>query len=101
MTRRAVGQPDMPVLEPAAERFDLGSALRAATLGPARQLRLDHLVGSIEPGKRADLVVLGKNLFEVPPHEIAATPVDMTMMNGASPTADDIVGEAAAISLRG
>ena len=82
VTRRSVGQPDMSVLEPAAERLDLGSALRAATLGPARQLRLDHLVGSIEPGKRADLVVLGKNLFEVPPHEIAATPVDMTMMNG-------------------
>jgi predicted amidohydrolase YtcJ len=82
VTRRSVGQPDMPVLEPAGECLDLDAALRAATLGPARQLRLDDLVGSIEPGKRADLVVLGRNLFEVPPHEIAATPVDMTMMNG-------------------
>ncbi|MCB0934074.1 MAG: amidohydrolase family protein [Mycobacterium sp.] len=82
VTRQSVGQPDMPVLEPADERLDLAQALEAATLGPARQLRLDHLVGSIEPGKRADLVVLRQNLFEVEPHQIAATPVDMTMMNG-------------------
>ncbi|MBO0829786.1 MAG: N-acetylglucosamine-6-phosphate deacetylase [Streptosporangiales bacterium] len=31
---------------------------RAAALTPARVLGLDHLVGSLEPGKRADLVVL-------------------------------------------
>lgn len=82
VTRQSVGCPDMPVLEPAEERLDLAEALHAATLGPARQLRLDHLVGSLAPGKRADLVVLRENLFEVPPHRIAATPVDMTMMNG-------------------
>lgn len=82
VTRQSVGQPDMDVLEPADERLDLAQALAAATLGPARQLRLDHLVGSIEPGKRADLVVLGANLFDVEPHRIAATTVDMTMMNG-------------------
>lgn len=82
VTRQSVGCPEMPVLEPADERLDLSQALHAATLGPARQLRLDHLVGSIEPGKRADLTVLGANLFDVEPHRIAATPVEMTMMNG-------------------
>ncbi len=82
VTRRSVGDPDMEILEPADERLDLDQALAAATLGPARQLRLDHLVGSLEPGKLADLVVLRHNLFEIEPHRIAATPVDMTMMNG-------------------
>lgn len=82
VTRRCVGDPDMPVLEPAAECLDLSQALYAATMGPARQLRLDHLVGSLEPGKRADLVVLQHNLFEVEPHRIAATAVEMTMMDG-------------------
>lgn len=82
VTRRSVGNPDMPILEPAAEFLDLSQALYAATMGPARQLRLDHLVGSLELGKRADLVVLQHNLFEVEPHLIAATRVDMTMMNG-------------------
>ena len=82
VTRQSVGESDMAVLEPADERLDLTQALHAATLGAARQLRLDHLVGSIELGKRADLVVLGDNLFDVEPHRIAATPVEMTMMNG-------------------
>lgn len=82
VTRKSVGCPDMAVLEPAEERLDLSQALHAATMGAARQLRLDHLVGSIKPGKRADLTVLGANLFNIEPHRIAATPVEMTMMNG-------------------
>jgi 5-methylthioadenosine/S-adenosylhomocysteine deaminase len=33
-------------------------ALRLATLGGARALGIDHMVGSIEPGKRADIVLV-------------------------------------------
>jgi hypothetical protein len=36
-------------------------ALQSATLVPARAMRLDKEAGTIEPGKRADLVVLGAN----------------------------------------
>ncbi len=82
VTRQIVGKPDAPVLAPAAERMDLAEALHAATLAGARQIRLDDKIGSIAPGKRADMIVLAKNLFDVAPHEIAATPVEMTMMNG-------------------
>ena len=32
-------------------------ALKFVTLNPAKQLRIDHLVGSLEPGKHADFVV--------------------------------------------
>ena len=32
-------------------------ALKFVTLNPAKQLRIDHLVGSLEVGKQADLVV--------------------------------------------
>lgn len=70
------------MLEPAGERLDLAQAIRASTMGSARQLRLDHQIGSIEVGKRADLVVLERNLFDIDPHEIAQTRVDMTMMDG-------------------
>lgn len=37
-------------------------AVKAATLIPARAIGLDGEIGSIEPGKRADLVVLDENL---------------------------------------
>jgi imidazolonepropionase-like amidohydrolase len=36
---------------------DRQEALKFVTLNPARQLRIDHLVGSIESGKHADFVV--------------------------------------------
>jgi 5-methylthioadenosine/S-adenosylhomocysteine deaminase len=44
--------------------------LRLATIDGARVLGIDHLVGSIEPGKRADLVVLdGRRLEMAIPHD--------------------------------
>jgi predicted amidohydrolase YtcJ len=60
----------------------LAQALRSNTLDAAYQLRLDHLTGSIEVGKRADLVVLEQNLFEVATPDIYKTKIAMTMMNG-------------------
>ncbi|WP_235737875.1 amidohydrolase [Nocardioides alcanivorans] len=41
-----------------AERISMPQALEAVTLGAAYMLKLDHLVGSLEPGKYADLAVL-------------------------------------------
>lgn len=38
---------------------DARTMVRMATLGGARVLGLDELVGSIEPGKRADLIIIG------------------------------------------
>jgi len=40
------------------ERIDAATALHAITLGAAYTLHMDHLVGSIEPGKYADFAVL-------------------------------------------
>lgn len=81
-TRRELNKPDQPPLVPADERIGLDEAIRASTMGPAYQLGLDRKIGSIEVGKLADLVVLEKNLFEVPQYEIHKTKVVMTVMNG-------------------
>ena len=39
-------------------------------------------MGSIEVGKRADLIVLSRNLFEVDRHKIHTSKVLLTMLNG-------------------
>jgi imidazolonepropionase len=50
-------------------RLSVEEALRAATLGGARALRVEHEVGSLEVGKRADLVVLdAQDYRELPYH---------------------------------
>jgi 5-methylthioadenosine/S-adenosylhomocysteine deaminase len=50
-----------------AAGFDAHDALRAATLGGARAIGFDHLVGSIEPGKRADLACVDLSALETQP----------------------------------
>ena len=81
VTRKRPGFPDDAPFVP-RQRVGLADALRAYTINGAYQLRMEEEIGSIEEGKRADLVVLGANLFEVPPEEIHQVPVVLTMMDG-------------------
>src|SRR3546814_9242381 len=50
-----------------AEAFSAFTALRAATLGGAKAIGFDHLVGSIEPGKQADLALFDLSALESQP----------------------------------
>jgi 5-methylthioadenosine/S-adenosylhomocysteine deaminase len=50
-----------------AAGFDAFIALRAATLGGAKAMGFDHLVGSIEPGKQADLACIDLSPLETQP----------------------------------
>lgn len=43
------------------------TALRAATLGGAKAIGLDHLVGSLEPGKQADIACIDLAALETQP----------------------------------
>jgi predicted amidohydrolase YtcJ len=48
-----------------AERLSLDKALRAVTIEAAQVIGMDHLVGSIAAGKKADFVVLGADPYRV------------------------------------
>ena len=50
-----------------AAGFDAFSALRAATLGGAKAMGFDHLVGSLEPGKQADIACVDLSALETQP----------------------------------
>ena len=64
------------------ERISLPEAIEAYTIMGAYLTHDEKERGSIEVGKLADLVVLDKNLFEVPVHTIHTVNVDMTIFNG-------------------
>ncbi len=65
-----------------SERIGLGIAIDAYTRNGARLMRLEEKTGSVEPGKRADLVVLDRNLFDIPPEEINEARVLLTLSDG-------------------
>lgn len=70
------------VTPPARRLPSLAQMIHGYTLAGARQMRIADKVGSIEVGKLADLIVLDRNLFEVPPSRINGTKVELTIMNG-------------------
>lgn len=64
------------------ERITLAEALRAYTLHSAYGNAREHELGSIEPGKLADLIVLDANLFAIPESEIKDSKVILTIVGG-------------------
>ena len=64
------------------QALSVEEVVQAYTMGAAYQIRGDELFGSIEVGKRADMVVLSQNIFEVKPEELHETKAILTMMNG-------------------
>ena len=64
------------------ELVDLETAIAAYTIDVAYLNFQEDQVGSIEVGKLADLIVLDRNLFEIPRHEIHETKVLLTLLEG-------------------
>jgi len=64
------------------ERIGVQDALRTITLGAAYTLRLDHEIGSIECGKRADFAVLEDDPLEAGAEELKAVRVWGTVQDG-------------------
>ena len=64
--------------------IDLPTAIAAHTLNGARALGREHELGSITPGKRADLVLLAEHPAAVAPQQIAEIEVLETWVDGDS-----------------
>jgi predicted amidohydrolase YtcJ len=65
------------------QRMTRDEALRSYTLSNAFAMFAEDRIGSIRPGKLADLVVLSKDIMTVPEEEIRTAEVDMTIVGGA------------------
>jgi predicted amidohydrolase YtcJ len=81
MRRQNPDSDDGEVLN-ASERVDLATMIAAYTVNGAYLMKHEDRVGSIQTGKRADLVVLDRNLFEIAATEINAARVLMTVFDG-------------------
>jgi imidazolonepropionase len=57
-------------------------AVSAATINSAHALKLGHRIGSLEPGKQADLTVLNVGDYRELAHEFGINLVGLTMKNG-------------------
>lgn len=64
------------------QRISLEEAIKGYTLNGALVEFSEAYKGSIEAGKLADLVVLTRNIFAVPPEEILDAKVKTTIFNG-------------------
>jgi predicted amidohydrolase YtcJ len=64
------------------QSLTLEEAIRTMTVNGAIALGWEARQGSIETGKRAHLIVLDRNLFEIPTGDIGATTVLLTVFDG-------------------
>jgi predicted amidohydrolase YtcJ len=69
------------VLNP-EEKVSLDDMIASYTINGAYANFLEDVTGSLEAGKRADLIVLDKNLFEIPVEEIHTARVVQTFFEG-------------------
>ncbi len=64
------------------EGIDLQDAIKAFTINGAMAMMHEDVAGSIEVGKHADMILLDRNLFEIPPSEISEVKVLRTVFAG-------------------
>jgi len=64
------------------ECLTVDEAVRGFTIEAAYASGEESLKGSLAPGKLADLVILSRDIFAIPPTDIAETQVEATMFDG-------------------
>jgi predicted amidohydrolase YtcJ len=64
------------------EEIDRETMFQAYTLNSARTIGLDQQIGSLKPGKQADLILLDRDVFQVEPEALRDTQVLKTWFAG-------------------
>jgi len=64
------------------EKITVYNALKAYTWGPAYAVGEESIRGTLEKGKKADFVVLDKDIFNISPKEILDIKVEYTVVDG-------------------
>jgi predicted amidohydrolase YtcJ len=83
LTRRMIGKTPEEFARLSNDRdLTLAEALTAATENSAFVLGFEKYIGSLRPGKFADLAVIEGDLFKVRPFEVAKTKVLRTLVGG-------------------
>ncbi len=81
LTRRGPDDPPGEAWIP-EEKVDLETMLRAYTTNGAWLSHDEKSRGSLVPGKAADIIVLGRDLFKIPSSEIGRVKVLLTLLDG-------------------
>jgi hypothetical protein len=82
MTRSRPGFTEPGAVLWPGERASLEQMISSFTINSAYANFLENTTGTIDPGKSADLVVLDKNLFELPADKIGTAKVILTLFEG-------------------
>jgi predicted amidohydrolase YtcJ len=64
------------------QKISVEEALRAYTIDAAYAAFNESSLGSIEPGKLADIVILDRNLFDIPAEVLNTVPISATIVGG-------------------
>mgnify|MGYP005709850589 CR=1 FL=1 len=73
-----------------SECISVAQALHAITIGAAYTLKLDHEIGSLETGKRADVAILDDDPTAVDPAALKDVPIWGTMVGGRVFACEDL-----------
>lgn len=82
MTRKLIEKEGAPVLPPEDQKLSLQECLEGYTCNAAWQLNMEDKLGQLTRGAYADLVLLGRNLYDMEPEDIHNVPVEMTICGG-------------------
>jgi len=80
VTRSHIGETE--ILGSEKDKLTVAQGIRAYTIDAAYTVNADSYSGSLEIDKRADFIILDRNLFEIPEDDIAGTLVLKTVLDG-------------------